>query len=168
MLTTSPAPGAFRGGTTLTVTFSVPVSRVLLATVEGGLNLATAPELDTRVRAELRRRGPHWLVMDLSGLQFLGLQGTAVFERLRRGAAADGTGVILVGLSATGERALRFTGVLERFPRHTDLPTALIVAGEGSPEDPPARPTRSARSVFARPSAGVSSARGENACRPHP
>lgn len=77
----------------------MPVSCVLLATVEGGLNLATAPEPDTRVRAELRRRGPHWLVMDLSGLQFLGLQGTAVFERLRRGAAADGTGVILVGLS---------------------------------------------------------------------
>jgi anti-sigma B factor antagonist len=131
MLTTSLAPGASCGGTTLTVRFSVPVSRVLLATVEGGLNLATAPELDTRVRAELRRREPHRLVMDLSGLEFLGLQGTAVFERLRRGAAADGTGVILVGLSAAGERALRFTGVLERFPRHTDLPAALIVAGRG-------------------------------------
>jgi hypothetical protein len=100
MLTTSLEPGASRGGTTLTVKFSVPVSRVLLATVEGGLNLATAPELDTRVRAELRRRGPHWLVMDLSGLQFLGLQGTAVFERQRRGAAAGVS-------SARGENACR-------------------------------------------------------------
>jgi hypothetical protein len=102
--------------------------------------------------------------MDLSGLQFLSLQGTAVFERLRRGAAADGTGVILVGLSAAGARALRFTGVLERFPRHADLPTALIVAREGSPGDPPARLTRSVHPILARSSAGVSSAHGESAC----
>lgn len=142
----------------------MPASGVVLATVEGELDLATAPELDIRVRAELCRRRPRWLVMDLSGLQFLGLHGTAVFERLRRGAGADGVGMILAGLPAAGERALRFAGVLERFPHRADLPTALIIAREecparhGSRDDvphgaePPDGPTAGLRRPLPQPS----------------
>jgi anti-sigma B factor antagonist len=134
MPTTSLAPrtgraGAPRGDAALTVAFAAPTAQVLLVRVTGDLDLASAPELDHRVRAELSRRRARRLVMDLSGLQFLGLSGVAVFERLRRGAAAEGTGMILVGLRTAAERALQFAGVLERFPRYPDLPSALGAAG---------------------------------------
>ena len=157
MLTSSFAGGESGGKSALTVRLTAPLPRVLLATVEGDLDLTTASKLNDRVRAELSRRRPRWLVMDLSGLRFLGLQGTAVVERLRRTAAADDIGTILVGLSPACERALQFTGVLERFLRYADLPTSLVVADRGqrvgrasraaprsmSPATPRARPCRS-------------------------
>jgi anti-sigma B factor antagonist len=131
MPTSSLTQGESCGKSALTVHFTTPVARVLLATVEGDLDLTTASTLDDRVRAELRGRRLRWLVMELSGLRFLGPQGTAVVERLRRAAAADGIDMILVGLSPACERALQFTGVLDRFIRYADLRAALTVAARG-------------------------------------
>jgi anti-sigma B factor antagonist len=138
MSSSSPSPTTQDGdeGLPLTVAFTTPESQVLLATVKGDLDLSTAPVLDNRVRSELRRRSPGVLVMDLAGLQFLGLHGTAVLERIRRRATADGIGLILVAVPAVGERALHFAGVLDRFSHHADLTTALAVTAGGRPSVP--------------------------------
>ena len=67
-------------------------------------------------------------MLDLSGLAFLGVHRTAVFERLRRlrrHAVATGTTLCLVAISPAGRRALEFAGLLTEFDRHPDLATAL-------------------------------------------
>ncbi len=115
--------------TLLTMTFVAPCPGVLVAAVRGELDLASAPELDTKVRAELHRHRPRSLVLDLSGLEFLGVHGTAVFERLRRRCAVSEIRLSLVAVPPAGERALRFAGLLTRFDRHPDLGAALAAAG---------------------------------------
>jgi anti-anti-sigma regulatory factor len=75
-------------------------------------------------------RRPRRLLVDLGRLGFLGLQGIAVFERLRRHALAAGTDVGLVALSPAGRRALQFAGVLPAFDRYPDVASALAAAAQ--------------------------------------
>ena len=109
----------------LTITSTSPVPGVLVVTLRGELDLASAPGLDAQLRRAVALRAPHRLILDLSGLRFLGLQGIAVFERIRRRAGTARAGMALVGLPPAGERALRYTGVLDRFDRYPDVTTAL-------------------------------------------
>jgi anti-sigma B factor antagonist len=112
----------------LTVAFTTPEIGVLVVRVSGELDLATAPDLDARVRREAAERCLLHLIIDLSGLRFLGLQGIAVFERIRRRAVARHVRVSLVRLSASGARALDFAGVLSSFECCPDVATALAAA----------------------------------------
>ncbi len=121
-----PAPGlANEEPALLTVTFAEPCRDVLVVTVSGEVDLATAPELDSTVRNEIRRRRPRSVVLDLSGVAFLGVHGTAVLERLRRHPTAIGTMLCLVAISSAGRRALELAGFLAEFDRLPDLATAL-------------------------------------------
>jgi|SRR5690242_15915654 anti-anti-sigma factor len=113
------------GAPPLVVAFVVLEPDVLVVRVSGELDLATAPELDARVRCEVDERRPARLLIDLSRLRFLGLHGIAVFERIRRRAVASHTDVVLVDLPAAGSRALEFAGVLSSFARSPDVATAL-------------------------------------------
>jgi anti-sigma B factor antagonist len=112
----------------LTVRFNRPAPGVVVVDVSGELDLATAPELDARLRHEVEEQRPRRLILDLSRLRFLGLQGIAVFCRARACGTAAGTDVSLVALSPTGARALEFAGVLSWFDRYPDLATALAAA----------------------------------------
>ena len=58
--------------TLLTLSSAMPSPGMLVATVTRELDLGTARELDTRLRIELHRSRPRSLVVDLSGVQFLG------------------------------------------------------------------------------------------------
>ena len=112
----------------LTVAFATPEVGVLLVQLSGELDLATAPDLDARVRHEMVERRPYYLIIDLWRLRFLGLQGVAVFERIRRRAIGMNARVSLVRLSAAGARALNFAGVLSSFECCPDVATALAAA----------------------------------------
>jgi anti-sigma B factor antagonist len=101
----------------LVVAFRTPAPGVLVASVSGKLDLASAPELDRQVREELGRVRPRRLVLDLAQLHFMGLHGIAVFERLRRAATADGIAVSLAAVPPAGARALEFAGVLRWYER---------------------------------------------------
>lgn len=117
----------------LTIAFAEPAPGVLLVTVDGELDLASAPELDARVRHEVHERQPRRLIVDLARLRFLGLHGIAVFERLRRNPVTIGSGIALVALPPAGRRALEFTGVLPMFDRYPDVATALRAAPPANP-----------------------------------
>ena len=60
----------------------------LLVTLRGELDIATIPELGRRM-AEIRREAPHVVVIDASGLAFVGVRGlralTAEMHALRHG-----------------------------------------------------------------------------------
>jgi len=99
------------------VTFEVPVPGLLRARVRGELRPDAARELHWRVEDELLHRHPRRLVIELSGVRFLGLHGIAVLDRLRRGTGCRRLEVTLGDVSPTAERALRLAGVLDRFER---------------------------------------------------
>ncbi len=109
----------------LAITSTTPAPGVLVVTLRGELDLASAPGLDAQLRRAVALQAPYRLILDLSGLRFLGLQGIAVFERIRRWTGTARAGMALVGLPPAGERALRYTGVLDRFDRYPDVATAL-------------------------------------------
>jgi len=121
-------PHLLDGPPQLAVAFTTPEIGVLVVRVSGELDLATAPDLDARVRHEVAERRPHHLILDLRRLRFLSLQGVAVFERTRRRAVAMHARLSLVGLSAAGARALDFAGVLSLFECCPDVSTALAAA----------------------------------------
>ena len=140
----------------LDIVFSAPAPGVLLVAVGGKLDLASAPELDARVRYEMQRRKPRRLLLDLAHLGFLGLHGVAVFDRLRRHAVRAGIDLGLVALRPAGRRALEFAGVLPAFDRYPDVATALAAAG---------RSTRAATGRTRWMTAGESSAEHQAAGR---
>ncbi len=76
------------------------------------------------MRNEILRGRPRPVVLDLSGVAFLGVHGTAVLERLRRHATAIVTMLCLVAISPAGRRALELAGFPAEFD-HPDLATAL-------------------------------------------
>jgi anti-sigma B factor antagonist len=106
--------------------FASPRPGVLVVRVSGELDLAGAPQLDAELQHEVHEREPALLVVDLSRLHFLGLQGVAVFERLRRRTRAAGIDLNLVALPPTGARALEFAGILWHYDVYPDVGAALL------------------------------------------
>jgi anti-anti-sigma factor len=102
---------------TRSIAFATPAPGLLIAMVRGAIDPACADELHLRVEDELLFRQPRRLVVDLSGVPFLGLHGIAVLVRIRRRTAGCRHDVALGAVSPAAERALRLAGVLGGFER---------------------------------------------------
>jgi anti-anti-sigma factor len=110
----------------LTVVVEEPRPGVLVARLTGWLDLATAPDAETRLQELLDARALRSIVLDLSSTEFLGSAGVAVLLRLRRGALARGCEPpCLVGLTGCARRSLGGLGLLDMFSTADDLAAAM-------------------------------------------
>jgi anti-sigma B factor antagonist len=106
----------------LRVTYPAPDSVVLH--VEGEVDTLTAPTLDTAVTKQLDT-APANLVLDFTGVSFLGSSGLAVLIRAANAAAERDIRLALVTESRAVLRPLDVTRTTEHFTIHSSVETAL-------------------------------------------
>ena len=97
---------------------------VTVVAVIGEVDLLTAPLLTSRVNEELVRC-PKALVLDLSGVSFLGSSGLAVLVQIRDRAGEQAVPLRLVSNSQAVIRPLAATGLATMFDIVTDREAAL-------------------------------------------
>ena len=84
------------------------IGRTVVVTVSGDLDMLTAPELDEAIRAAARQ-APAAVIVDLSGVDFLGSAGMNLLITAHRDIApAAGFGVVADGPATS--RPLRLVG----------------------------------------------------------
>lgn len=91
--------------------------------VVGELDTLTSPQLQTRMAGQLTDVGH--LVVDLTGVTFLGSAGLAVLVGAQADAEGRGCRLLLVPGSRIVERALEATGLLGLFTIADDVAAAL-------------------------------------------
>ena len=91
------------------VTVQTPpaLADVITATIDGELDLATAPYVAEYLRGLLERGSR--VVLDMSAVTFMDCAGLSELEQAHRRAAQDGGWVHLTGVSAGPMRVLRLT-----------------------------------------------------------
>jgi anti-sigma B factor antagonist len=115
-------PSQPAGDLPLRVTHPAPDSVVLH--VEGEVDTLTAPTLDTAVTKQLDT-APANLVLDFTGVSFLGSSGLAVLIRAANAAAERDIQLTLVTESRAVLRPLDVTRTAEHFTIHSSVETAL-------------------------------------------
>jgi anti-sigma B factor antagonist len=95
--------------------------------VVGELDTLTSPLLQARTAEQLSDVGS--LVVDLSGVSFLGSAGLAVLVATKDEADSRGARLWLVPGSRIAKRALEATGLLQMFTIADDVDTAVTAAG---------------------------------------
>ncbi len=95
-----------------------------LVTVAGEIDMMTTPSLRAFLRQQLEHAGP-LLVIDLTGVRFLGSSGLAVLVETLGGARERHVRLRLVCNSREVTRPLEATGLTELFEIHPDPDTAL-------------------------------------------
>lgn len=101
-----------------------PAPDTVVLQVEGEVDMLTAPNLDVAVTLQLDAAPAH-LVLDLSGVSFLGSSGLAVLIRAATAAAACNVQLDLVTESRAVLRPLEVTRTAEQFTIHSTLDMAL-------------------------------------------
>jgi anti-sigma B factor antagonist len=97
---------------------------VVTVSATGDIDAYTAPLLRSVLDGHLQRGRPH-LVLDLSGVQFLGSAGLAALVETQKSASARGIHLRLIATTRAVTRVLEVTGLSELF--------AISAAGDQSP-----------------------------------
>lgn len=97
---------------------------VVLA-VSGEIDLLTSDEFNRHVTSALNSATTKRLVLDLSGVQFLGSAALSVLSSAANDARANGIDVRLVAADRTILRPLEIAGLHESLPVYDCLETAL-------------------------------------------
>ena len=92
--------------------------------VRGEVDMVTTPRLHSYLQDRLATT-PQRLVVDLSGVSFLGSSGLAVLVECLDGARGRGTDLRLVASSRGVVRPLEATGLTELFQTYPDVESAL-------------------------------------------
>jgi anti-sigma B factor antagonist len=87
---------------------------VVTVTVVGEVDTFTAPVLRSSLDSQLEQT-PKELVIDLSGVQFLGSAGLAVLVETQKSARARDVGLRLIATTRAVTRPLEVTGLIELF-----------------------------------------------------
>lgn len=117
----------------LTVTVRPAPSGATVLAVAGEVDLGTAPPLKDALFAQLCPESPG-LVIDLTGVGFLGAAGLTVLVVVRDAAEAAGVAVCLVARTRPVLLPLRITGLDRVFDVFPSLADAWSFTGEGPEE----------------------------------
>lgn len=101
------------------------VDDVVIVRVGGEVDMLTTPMFTTVVGEQLAT-APAMLVLDLSGVGFLGSSGLAALVGAREQAQSQSIGLRLVSADHAVLRPLTATGLAELFDIYPDLDTALV------------------------------------------
>ncbi len=133
---TAAATGATGGAPAPPQSLELRVARRSTATtvvhVAGELDAHTAPRLHELLATRLRST-VEVVVLDLSGLQFLGVSGLELLSHAHRRARGRRISLRLVGGPTCVRRALRAAGLDDELPLHDDVDEALasLLGSEG-------------------------------------
>lgn len=110
----------------LGLTVTHPTAGVCVVTVDGELDILTAPLLDVCLREQFAA-APRHLVLDLERVHFLGARGVTCLRQARKLAQqTPGSQLHLAGgVNRVVARPLQVTGVLEQFDIYPTLADAL-------------------------------------------
>ncbi len=95
-----------------------------VVSVEGEVDMVTTPRLHSCLQDQLART-PQRLVLDLSGVSFLGSSGLAVLVECLDDARGRGSDLRLVANSRQVVRPLEATGLTTLFQTYPDMASAL-------------------------------------------
>ena len=98
----------------ITLSTSASEDGTVTVTVVGEVDTFTAPVLRSSLDTQLEQ-SPRELIIDLSGVQFLGSAGLAVLVETQKSARARGVGLRLVATTRAVTRPLEVTGLIELF-----------------------------------------------------
>ena len=87
---------------------------VVTVTVVGEVDTFTAPVLRSTLDSQLEQQ-PRELVIDLSGVQFLGSAGLAVLVETQKSSRAKEVGLQLIATTRAVTRPLEVTGLIDLF-----------------------------------------------------
>jgi anti-sigma B factor antagonist len=138
----------------LAVTTEDAPQRRTIVRLCGELDIAAAPEVRDQLLAILDRGTPSWLVLDLSGLEFMDSSGTAVLVNTDRRARLMGCAVVLVAPRQPVLRVLQICGLDRHFLMFENIAVAMGTgqAGAAAAEiDPACCDPRSLQGVYAVP-----------------
>jgi anti-sigma B factor antagonist len=98
----------------ITLSTSTNEEGVVTVTVVGEVDTFTAPVLRSSLDTQLEQ-SPRELVIDLSGVQFLGSAGLAVLVETQKAARARDVGLRLIATTRAVTRPLEVTGLIDLF-----------------------------------------------------
>ncbi|MCV2487946.1 STAS domain-containing protein [Geodermatophilus sp. YIM 151500] len=98
----------------ITLSTSSDDDGAVTVTVVGEVDTFTAPVLRTSLDTQLEQQ-PRELVIDLSGVQFLGSAGLAVLVETQKAARARDIGLRLIATTRAVTRPLEVTGLIDLF-----------------------------------------------------
>ena len=98
----------------ITLSTSTGENGEITVTVVGEVDTFTAPVLRSSLDAQLEQK-PQGLVIDLSGVQFLGSAGLAVLVETQKSARARDVALHLVATTRAVTRPLEVTGLIDLF-----------------------------------------------------
>ena len=101
-----------------------PAPRVCVVAIAGELDMVSSPVLDAAVAQQLAPL-PVMLILELSGVRFLGSAGLASLMAVREGAMAVGASLRLVCAGPAVLRPMDLTGLTELFEVYPDQASAL-------------------------------------------
>ena len=98
----------------ITLSTSTDEDGTVTVTVVGEVDTFTAPVLRSSLDSQLEQ-SPRELVIDLSGVQFLGSAGLAVLVETQKSAKAKDVGLTLIATTRAVTRPLEVTGLIDLF-----------------------------------------------------
>jgi anti-sigma B factor antagonist len=98
----------------ITLSTSTGEDGAVTVTVVGEVDTFTAPVLRSSLDSQLEQ-SPRELVIDLSGVQFLGSAGLAVLVETQKSAKAKDVGLTLIATTRAVTRPLEVTGLIDLF-----------------------------------------------------
>ena len=98
----------------ITLSTSTGEDGTVTVTVVGEVDTFTAPVLRSSLDSQLEQ-SPKDLVIDLSGVQFLGSAGLAVLVETQKSARAKDVGLRLIATTRAVTRPLEVTGLIDLF-----------------------------------------------------
>ncbi len=98
----------------ITLSTSTDEDGVVTVTVVGEVDTFTAPVLRSTLDSQLEQQ-PRELVIDLSGVQFLGSAGLAVLVETQKSSRSRDVGLRLIASTRAVTRPLEVTGLIDLF-----------------------------------------------------
>ena len=95
---------------------------VVVVTVDGELDLVTAPDLNDALGTVAGERA---LVVDLAGVEFIDSSGLSVLVNLNRNASRSGTDLAFVAATPRVQSTFAITGLATVLPFHPDREQAI-------------------------------------------
>ncbi|WP_026122295.1 STAS domain-containing protein [Nocardiopsis halotolerans] len=99
-------------------------SRSVIVAIEGELDIATVDDLQEHIQSAVHDHGP-WLVLDLSGLDFMDSSGLNVIINAYRTVRELGGSLALAALNERVTKVVRLVGLHRQVPVHQTVATAV-------------------------------------------
>nr|WP_218909200.1 STAS domain-containing protein [Nocardiopsis sinuspersici] len=99
-------------------------SRSVIVAIEGELDIATAADLQEHIQSAINDHGP-WLILDLSGLEFMDSSGLNVIINAYRTVRELGGSLALAALNERVTKVVRLVGLHRQVPVHQTVATAV-------------------------------------------